>query len=294
VLSQNSARVVQGRAVGALEVEGIRELMAVHPDWSRWRLSRALCEQWQWRNRAGQLKDMAARSLLLKLEERGLIELPARRRVTFRRMHPSLSRPPEMAWDQRPVAVGLKELGSLQIQEVSRQPAGRKILAAALREFHYLGFRGPVGQNLQYLVSDAQGRLLGCLLFGAAAWKCRARDEWIGWSASQRERHLERITNNTRFLILPWVQVPCLASWMLGRVLRRLPGDWQQKYGQQILLVETFVERERFRGTAYRAANWLRVGATTGRSRQDREHALAVPVKDVYVYLLGKKEGLCA
>jgi len=146
---------------------------------------------------------------------------------------------------------------------------------------HYVS--EPVGENLQYIVTDGQGRLLACLLFGAAAWKCRARDQFIGWSAEQRAQRLHCIANNTRFLILPFVRVPHLASWILGRVLRRVSHDWQQKYGLGIALVETFVEQERFAGTSYKAANWLCLGSTTGRSRQDRYFRLRVPVKDIYV-----------
>jgi hypothetical protein len=147
----------------------------------------------------------------------------------------------------------------------------------------------PVGENLQYTVIDAKGRLLACLLFGSAAWKCRPRDEYIGWDAEQRARHLYLVTNNTRHLILPWVRVAHLSSWILGRVLRRLSADWQRKYGHPILLVETFVERERFAGTSYKASNWLCVGSTTGRSRQDRRHTLRVPVKDIYLYPLHRR-----
>jgi hypothetical protein len=136
---------------------------------------------------------------------------------------------------------------------------------------------------------DANGRLLACLLFGSAAWKCAVRDQYIGWTREQRERRLHLITNNTRFLILPWVRVPHLASWILGQVLGRLWDDWQGKYGHGIALVETFVECNRFAGTSYKAANWIRLGATTGRSRQDRQHTLQVPVKDVYLYPLHRR-----
>jgi hypothetical protein len=180
----------------------------------------------------------------------------------------------------------LAALGPLTLAEISGDRAARAEFAAALAGFHYLGYRGPVGENLQYTVRDAQGRLVACLLFGAAAWACRPRDTFIGWAPAQRATRLAWVTNNTRFLILPWVRVPHLASWIQGRVLRRLAADWQQKYGHPIVLVETFVERDRFAGTSYRAANWQAVGSTTGRSRQDRYTTLRVPVKDVYVYPL--------
>ena len=189
-------------------------------------------------------------------------------------------------WDQRPIECGLAQLGVLTISEVSTQAAERAWVKAALVQFHYLGFGGAVGENLQYVVRDGQGRLLACLVFGAAAWKCQGRDQFIGWSASQRQRHLGLIANNTRFLILPWVKVPHWASWILGQISRRLSRDWQVKYGHGLVLLETFVERDRFPGTAYRAANWLAVGATTGRTRQDRHTCIQAPVKDIYLYPL--------
>jgi hypothetical protein len=180
----------------------------------------------------------------------------------------------------------LAQLGRLTVSEVSSQASERVWVRAALRQFHYLGFGGAVGENLHYVVRDGQGRLLACLVFGAAAWKCQGRDQFIGWSAQQRQRHLDLVANNTRFLILPWVKVPHLASWILGRISRRLTHDWQAKYGHDLVLLETFVERRRFRGTAYRAANWLAVGATTGRTRQDRHTCIQTPVKDIYLYPL--------
>ena len=149
--------------------------------------------------------------------------------------------------------------------------------------------RTGVKPNFIVLLGDRYGwRPLGGLVFGSAAWKCQERDRWIGWSAETRQRRLALIANNHRFLLLPWVRVPRLGSWILGRVLRRLSADCEAKYGHPIALVETFVERERFRGTVYRAANWQHVGATRGRTRQDRYSTLHVPVKDIYVYPLAK------
>ncbi len=276
--------IVQGRAVTEADLEQLRHLLATHPEWSRWRLSRALAAVWNWRNPAGQLKDMAVRSLLVKLEQRGCVDLPARRRIPTNRMRARVIAP--QLWDTRPLGAPLAELGPLEVHEVSSDEQGREILAAALAEFHYLGYRSSVGENAQYLVTQGGGRVLGALLFGSAAWKCGDRDRFIGWSAAARARNLPLITNNQRCLILPWVRVHGLGSWMLGRVLRRLSADWQAKYGHEIALVETFVERDRFRGTLYQAANWQRIGSTQGRTRQDPKLTLHVPVKDVYVYPL--------
>lgn len=272
--------------MGELDLEWLRQWMGQNPGRSRRRLSQALATHWDWRNGAGQLKDMAARTLLLKLHQRGLIALPPRRQVPTNRMRCSSVARESLVWDQSPIAGVLSQLGVLTVSEVSSQAAERVWVKAALRQFHYLGFGGAVGENLQYVVRDGQGRPLACLVFGAAAWKCQGRDQFIGWSAPQRQRHLGLIVNNTRFLILPWVRAPHLASWILGRISRRLSGDWQVKYGHGLVLLETFVERERFRGTAYRAANWLAAGATTGRTRQDRHTCTHAPVKDIYLYPL--------
>jgi len=280
----SDALVVQGRRLTTQDILRIRRLIADNPDWSRRRLSEVLCAEWDWRNGSGRFKDMATRTLLLKLNARGLIGLPARRRLPSNRM---TARPvPRQMWDSTPVTGTLRDLGPLTLREVSTDAVARMRFAAALAEFHYLGYRGTVGENLQYMVTDRAGRLLACLLFGSAAWKCRPRDQFIGWDPEGRARNLHLLTNNTRFLILPFVRVPHLASWILGRVLRRLSADWCKKYGHPIILVETFVEHGRFAGTSYKASNWLRVGSTAGRSRQDRRHTVQVPVKEVYLYPL--------
>jgi hypothetical protein len=194
-----------------------------------------------------------------------------------------------------PITGSLSGLQPLQIQELSRQPEAGPVFDSLLHQYHYLGYTGAVGQNVKYLVRDWQGRDLACLLFGAAAWQTRGRDAFIGWTAGQRQAHLGQVANNSRFLILPWVRVPELASHILGRVARRIAADWQGRYGHRVALLETFVERGRFRGSCYRAANWIGVGQTRGRTRQDRRHSLQAPVKDVLVYPLqaGFREVLC-
>ena len=284
---------LQGRQLSPQDLGLIRNLIQDHPDWSRWKLSQALCRQWNWRNAAGQLKDMASRTLLLKLQERGHVQLPERRQTPASRMRQTKIEP--VVWDQSPIVAALWELGTLHVAEVSQDRSQRQQVAAALSRFHYLGFGGAVGENLQHTVRDGRGRLLACLVFGAPAWKCQARDQFIGWTVEQRRHTLAHVTNNTRFLILPWVQVSHLASWVLAATTRRLSADWQGKYGHPIDLVETFVEKDRFRGTAYRAANWRSVGQTTGRTRQDKDRVIQAPIKDVYLYPLHRKfrERLC-
>jgi hypothetical protein len=278
--------IVQGRRLDGPELEQLRHWVSGHPGWSRRRLSVDLASRWDWRNAAGQLKDMAARTLLLKLHQRGLLELPPRRQAPTNRMRCLAS---ELALTGEPpdaLECALEDLGPLEVNEVSREATQRAWVKGALGQYHYLGFNGAVGENLQYVISDGQGRRLACLVFGAAAWKCQDRDRFIGWSAQQRERNLARVANNTRFLILPSVRVRRLGSWILGQVHRRLARDWEAKYGHPVVLMETFVEQPRFRGTVYRAANWQRVGRTTGRTRQDRHTHIQVPAKDIYVYPL--------
>jgi hypothetical protein len=276
--------VIQGRLIGPVELQQVQGLLVAHPDWSRYRLSRDLCRIWNWRSLTGQIKDMAARALLLKLEQRGLVALPARRRLSPNRMRHKHVR--HLAHRTYPVCGRLSDLQPLQIQELSRQPKAWPLFDSLLGQHHYLGYTSAVGQNVKYLVRDRQGRDLACLLFGAAAWKTQPRDRFIGWTAAQRQIHLGQVANNSRFLILPWVRVPELASHILGRVTRRIAADWLARYGHRVALLETFVDRDRFRGSCYRAANWICVGQTQGRTRQDRQHVLQAPVKDIFVYPL--------
>ena len=271
---------MQGRRIEPVQILEVRELVADHPEWSRYRLSRELCLRWDWRTPTGQWKDMAARTLMLKMAQRGWIQLPARRRLSPNRHR--LAPPPLRSWPTTPITGRLAQVGPLRITEVSAQADGRAEVRAALVQFHYLGYRTPVGENLQYTVRDGADRLLAVLVFGAAAWKCAARDRWIGWAPEQRQTRLSSIANNHRFLILPSLDVRGLASHVLGRVARRIAEDWGAKYGHTVVLLETFVERVRFAGTCYRAANWQALGSTCGRSRQDRQRTLQVPVKDVY------------
>lgn len=259
--------VIQGRTIRPEDVALIRAWLQAHPDSNRTRLSRELCAAWNWRNGAGRLKDMAARSLLLKLEARGQIQLPLRRTASVNGLRNRQA--PQIDHDQSPLAGPLKLLQPVRVQPVAQGSSEALLFRGLLQRYHYLGHRNCVGENLKYLAQDRNGRPLACLLFGSAAWKSAARDRWIGWSDQERRRHLGLLTNNTRLLLLPWVRVPHLASHLLGRVTARLSADWQQKYGHPIYLVESFVQQPRFAGLCYRAAGWMQVGLTTGRTRND-------------------------
>jgi hypothetical protein len=277
---------VQGRHLTEADIKSIRQLRTEHPQWSRRQLSEHLAQQWQWRNEAGRLKDMAARTLLLKLQAKGLIDLPAALTSNGNRQRcaraPIEHQPELLSSQPDPIAGPLAAVQPVGLELVDSLPQRRRV-SQLLQRHHYRGFAGAVGENVQYLARDAHGRELAVMVFGAAAWKVAARDHFIGWSVSQRRQALRLIANQQRFLILPWVQVIHLASHLLALAVRRLAQDWQGRYGHPVWLVETFVEQERFAGTSYKAAGWSRIGQTTGRTRQDRQRTLQAPIKAVWV-----------
>ncbi len=261
-------------------LEEIREWIRSHPKWSRWRLSRGLCEHWDWRNEAGQLRDMSVRLLLNRLEAQGLLELPAKRK---RGCVGGAGRTESVARPSEPIEDSLNQLTPIRLIKVKASDALKPRWTGYLQQYHYLGYRGAAGRKLRYLIRDREDRDLGCLLFAAAARRVRCRDHWIGWSDSQRAHRLQWIANNSRFLLLPWVRVPHLASHVLALACRELRRDWQECHGHDIWVVETFVEQSRFHGTCYRAANFLRLGQTQGRGRYDRDNTASLPIKTVYV-----------
>jgi hypothetical protein len=280
--------ILQGRKISSVEIAEIKALIETNPLWSRRRLSRVLAQSWQWHAASGQLKDMAARTLLLKLHERKLIVLPPRRRAPAVRGRPWS---PELfdAVPSEPIVGDLSSLRPLQIRVVGPKQPDYHLFQRYLAQHHYLSYRGTVGENLGYLIRSCAGVDLGCLLFGAAAWQCAPRDRWIGWSAEQRARGLAFIANNSRFLILPWVRVEHLASHILSQIVQRIDADWQRRYHHRIYWLESFVQQDRFRGTCYKAANWIHVGQTTGRTRQSRryrDNRVHAPLKDIYLYAL--------
>lgn len=279
------SEIVQGRRISSVEIGEIRSLIEANPRWSRWRLSRVLAEKWQWYASSGELKDMAARTLLLKLHERKLIQLPERRRAPGQRFagaEPDLfdAVTPELITGE------LASVLPVEIRLVSPKQSEYRRFQRYLAQHHYLRYGGPVGENLGYLIRSPAGEDLACLLFGAAAWQCAPRDRWIGWTSEQRAQGLPHIANNSRFLILPWVRLKNLASHILCQVAHRINADWQRRYGHPIYLLETFVQQDRFQGTCYQAANWIHVGQTTGRTRQDRHNRVHAPFKEIYLHPL--------
>jgi hypothetical protein len=281
--------MLQGRLLNEAALAEVRALLARQPPLSRRQLSLHLCAQWNWRTAAGQLKDMAARSLLRKLQQKGLIQLPPVRHLPWA-ARPGLSRPQiqELALefsspDSIHCPLGL--LSPITVQLV-QEKSDRRRLGHLLQNHHYLGWSRPVGESLAYWAHDRHGRLLALALWGAAAWKAAARDRWIGWTDAARTAGLKFLANNQRLLLLPWVRVPHLGSHFLGQMQRRIRADWQQKYHHDLYLLESFVQQDRFPGTLYRAANWSCVGQTQGRSRQDRFHRLDLPRKSIWLLAL--------
>lgn len=278
--------IVQGRKITPTDIHCIQELLTSYPLWHRTQISRELCRVWNWRNTNGQLKDMACRTLLLKLERAGHFTLPARRRAPVNNSR-GIS---VISADHSTEAIScdFKSLSEIKIILVQPGSDYHSLFNCLLASYHYLGHRTTVGENMKYLITDGADCPLSCLLFGSAAWKTLPRDIFIGWDHSTRERNVNKITNNTRFLILPWVRVPHLASHILGKISRRISKDWINKYGHPVYLLETFVDRSRFKGTCYKAANWILTGQTKGRTRNDRYTSIQVAAKDVYLYPLVK------
>lgn len=269
----------RGREITARQVAGIRELIAVEPQASRRALSQKLCQAWGWVQPNGAPCDGVCRGLLLALERGGHIALPPPRWAAERprRRQPLIE---EVDIDTRPMVGALAELGPLEIRPV-RRTAEEPLVVALLARHHYLGYTQPVGEHLKYLVL-AGGRPVGCFAWGSAARHLGPRDRYLGWSAETRRRNLRYLAYNSRFLILPWVRVPHLASHLLGRMTRLLSGEWQRAYGHPVYFAETFVDGERFAGTCYRAANWVRLGRTTGRGKDDRTNRPNRSLKEVF------------
>lgn len=279
----NDSWVLQGRSLNSADLSCVRRLIEDNPSISRRRLSLELCRLWDWRDATGRLKDMACRTLLLKLEQKCLLVLPPRKqnpRSQSLRLY--------VPHSKDAIESDLETLRPVSIALVSPENAYWNLFACLLNEYHYLGYKTSVGENMKYLVFDRSGRVLACVLFGSAAWKTAPRDAFIGWSREVRQRNVNLITNNARFLVLPWVKVPHLASHVLSLVSKRIMEDWIQKYNHPVWALETFVDTSRFKGTCYKAANWIHLGKTKGRTRSDRFHDIQVPIKDVYLYPLSR------
>jgi len=282
---ERSLTILQ-REIGSTELALISELIQTVGDRGRTYLSKQLCQLWDWRLPNGRLRDIACRDLLRRLEQRGLIQLPPPLRAARRVGYKNTTSLPS-TFVATPLCQSLGDFAVIEMDMVRGSPRER-CYNGLIDRYHYLGYHQGTGEQLKYLVLG-DGSVLGCIGFGNAALKTAARDRHIGWDNTTRERHLVKVVNNNRFLILPHVRVPDLASHILGAVSRRIRSDWQDYYCRDIVLLETFVERGRFNGTCYQAANWRYIGQTTGRGRNDCDSKSHVPIKDIYIYPLDRR-----
>lgn len=274
------------REIGAIELAQINRLIETAGEHGRTYISKQLCQLWDWRLPNGRLRDIACRELLRRLEQRGLIQLPTPRQASRK---PGYHNTTTLAQDfvTTPRSHSLQDLGSLEVAMVRGKPDER-LYNAVIGSYHYLGYHQGAGEQLKYLIWG-DGQVLAAIGFGGAAFKLAVRDQHIGWDNETRKQQLVKVVNNNRFLILPWIRVPHLASYLLGRISRRIRADWQNYYQRDIVLLETFVEQGRFKGTCYQAANWCYLGQTTGRGRNDRHSNNRVPIKDIYIYPLDRR-----
>lgn len=275
---------IRGRIINATDLELIRHLLRTEGHLGRTHLSQRLCRLWDFRQANGAYREIACRDLLRQLEQRGFIALPALLKKPSRpagyRNHTTLPQ----ALDTSLLEGRLDHFAVPTIELVSRTPQER-FYNGLIGAYHYLGYGQGTGEQLKYVIA-LEARPLAAIGFSAAAWRVACRDQFIGWDEQTRQKNLSLVVNNHRFLILPWVKITNLASWILAQVTHRLRQDWQAVYAHDIMLVETFVEKKRFHGTCYRAANWMAVGETTGRGRNDRHSNNFLPIKQVYVYPL--------
>jgi len=273
----------RGRDVTEADAAFLQDLIERNPAASRRALSRLACQAWNWVQPNGALRDMVCRGLMLALHRRGHLVLPAPRRVF---PHPPAHRvkPVPVAVETEPIRSGLQDLLPLTFRQV-RRTEEEATFNGLIEAHHYLGYTQPVGEHLKYLVRSGE-RLVACLAWSSAPRHLGPRDRFIGWSKEERRRNLRFLAYNPRFLILPWVEVPHLASHILGRMARILPADWERIYGHRVVFLETFVDPTRYKGTCYRAANWIVLGRTTGRGKNDLTHKANRSIKEILGYPL--------
>ena len=278
--------IYRGRSVTGEQIAFVRRLIQDRPELSRWKLSRELCEAWQWNQANGALRDMVCRGLLLLLHRAGEIELPPVKRVVRNRIA-ERARPARIEMEECPLRGSLGDLQRLEFVQVRRSPE-EALFNSLLEQHHYLGYERPVGEHLKYLVKTS-GQVIACLAWSSAPRHLKLRDRYLGWSDEARERNIHLLAYNTRFLILPWVRVDHLASHILGRIAQLVPQDWQRVYAHPTYWLETFVDTSRFHGTCCRAANWQLIGTTAGRGHRAPTLEQTRPVKQMLGLPLRRK-----
>ena len=277
-----------GREFTNEEMRAIVQMIEQAPQLKRAQLSRQVCQLLSWVRPDGSLKDMTCRVAMLRMQADGLITLPVSQLRQRRRRPEFLPTPATDA--QCVISLPVHELEPLSLRPISAGDACSRLWNEYMARYHYLGYTPMSGSQMRYNVFTGE-QLVTLLSFGASAWKLSDRERFIGWSEPQRQKNLQLVVNNARFLILPWVQSKALASKILARAARQLPGDWHQRYGYRPVMLETFVESPRHRGTCCKAANWVRVGQTVGRGKNSRVHNQIVPIKDIWLYPLRKDFG---
>ena len=275
----------RGKVVTSRDIEFINQLIAENPNDSRWALSKKLCLAWNWVQSNGSLRDMVCRGLMLELDRAGYIKLPAKKCSPH---NPFINRkkPARIKIDQTPIHADLPKIQPLKFHQV-RRTSSEKLFNSLIEHYHYLGYCHPVGEQLKYIIFFQQ-RPIACLAWSSAPRHIGCRDRFIDWSAKERKKQIHLMAYNTRFLVLPWVRVSYLASHILGRMARLLSQDWQRIYNHPIHYIETFVDKERFSGTCYKAANWIYLGDTTGRGKDDQTNKPNRSIKAVWGYPLSK------
>ena len=292
-MSQLTSIRIRGKSFSTTDIENLQSLITSHPNKGRIELSRIVCAHYGWTQGNGQLQDVACRGILLKLERRGMIRLPERKRQGRDNSAWPVTTVVELPLEEPPVEGHLGQFPTCRLISVSKRDDSRRC-AGLIQRYHYLGYRPMVGRSLKYWI-QLGNQNVGAIGWGSPSWKLASRDEFIGWDIPTRERNLQGIANNTRFLIFPWVHVKYLASHVLSLCARQVPMDWKARYGVELSLFETFVDATRYRGTCYKAANWVRVGQSKGASKSGDSYQYHGQKKDVYVYPLRKdfREHLC-
>ena len=286
-MQQVSSERFCGRSFNGDEVDQIKEIVSTCNRISRTELANTVCELFNWKRPTGRLKTVECRQFLEHLATKGLLDLPDRKAGRSKGVKVTIKRT-DKAQATRIVTGKVNDFCPLRLRKVTTE-AQRDLWYEHIDRYHYLGYQLPFGAQLRYFIESGnrENLVLGCLQFSSPAWKMAPRDKWIGWSDEQRQRNLQKVINNSRFLILPWVKVKNLASSVLALAVRTVPDDWQICYGYRPVVMETLVDKGRFAGTCYKAANWIYVGTTTGRGRMDRNHARhGQNPKDIYVYPL--------
>jgi len=275
-----------GQIVTREQLLEIIEIIDTFPNLSRTELANTVCELFSWKRPTGKLKSVECRQFLERLDANGVIHLPLCRKQFVKKSKTKVRRTVQSD-SQATISVKLRELSPILLARVVSKEQ-RQLWYAYVDRYHYLGYQLPFGAQMRYFIkSGATHDILGCLQFSSPAWRMAPRDRWIGWNDEQRQRNLQKVICNSRFLIFPWVQVKNLASSVLALAVKTVPDDWQSCYGYRPVLMETLVDKKRFKGTCYKAANWIHMGKTTGRGRMDRDHKQhGASVKEIFVYPL--------